>query len=320
MKKMLVLLIVCLASSAYSQRPDRPLRPLNAYTLEGYQAIDVKEAFDLPLGMEFSSVAAVAINSVNNLIVLQRGSVPFMEFDLQGNFIRSFGAEDLFIRSHGLNIDEQDNLWVTDVNAHTVMKLNSDGEILFTLGTTGESGVWDETTGSHLFADPNDIAFDSAGNVYIAQGHGYTDIPPGVLKFSPEGEFISQWGKRGNGPAEMRVAHSIVIDEDDKVYVADRENHRIQIFSTSGNHLESWEYNTLVCALYLHDDGFMYITTGFDGELAKLNMNGTVLGAIGRPGSGNGEFGEGHDLVVDLEGNVYISDVINLRVQKFLKK
>lgn len=317
MKKIIFIFILCIAHSTFAQAPDRPLRPLNAYTLEGYQAVDVSEAFNFPAGVEFASVASVAINSANHLIALQRSSMPFLEFDTQGNFIRSFGSENLFERSHGLRIDEQDNLWVTDVNDHLVMKLDANGEILMTLGVRGEKGAWNNDT--HLLSEPTDIAHDSAGNIYISQGHG-NGGKPGILKFNPEGELITQWGQLGTGQGEFAVAHSIVIDNADLIYVADRENHRIQIFDIDGNYIDQWAYNTLICALYLHDDGFMYMTTGFDGEFAKLEMNGTVLGAKGRPGTGNGEFGEGHSLTLDSEGNVYVSDVINWRIQKFIKE
>lgn len=317
--KKVILALVFLASSlsAFAQPPQRPLIPLAAYALEGYEAIDVNEAFDLPAGMEFSSVASVAFNSEGHLIVLHRGEKPFMEFTADGEFIRSFGATDLFTRSHGLRIDADDNLWVTDVSGQVVMKLDSNGEILMTLGTRNEAGEWNEATGSHLFDQPNEVAFDSAGNIYVAQGHGPAE--PRILKFSPAGEFITQWGSRGNGEGQLAVAHSIDIDEFDNIYVADRENFRIQIFNTDGDYLDTWNFNAMACAIYLHDDGYMYMTTGFDGELAKLDMQGNVLGAIGRPGNENGQFGEGHFLTVDSAGNIFIADVVNRRVQKYAK-
>ncbi len=319
MKYFVLLLSFFSGSQAFAQAPDRPLRPLNAYTLEGYHAVEVTEAFALPAGVEFTSTASVAINSTGHLLILQRGEVPFLEFDGEGNFIRSFGSPEIFNRSHGLTIDADDNLWVTDVRDHIAMKLNADGEILSMIGERGEKGVWDDDTGSHLLSEPTAIAFDSIGNLYIAQGHGNGGSPE-ILKFKADGEFIMKWGMLGNAPGQFAVAHAIVIDSNDTLYIADRENNRIQLFDTSGNYLEQWNYNTLICALYLHDDGYMYITTGFDGEFAKLDMQGNVLGALGRPGTGNGEFGEAHGIVLDDDDNVYIPDVRNWRVQKFVKE
>lgn len=316
-KTLITLLLLSLPFPGFAQPPNRPLIPLNAYTLQGYSPVELAEAFNLPAGIEFASVAGVAFNSAAHLIVLHRGSQPFMEFDAAGNFIRSFGEDGLFTRSHGLRIDDEDNLWVTDVGGHVVMKLNSNGEILMTLGTRGEAGEWNEATGSHLFNQPNETALDSEGNIYVAQGHGPAE--PRILKFSPQGEFITQWGSRGDGPGEFFVAHSIDIDDDDNIYVADRENFRIEIFDTDGNYLSEWKFNAMACGIYLHDDGYMYMTTGFDGEFARLDMMGNIIGSIGSPGSENGQFGEGHYLTLDADGNVYIADVVNRRVQKYQK-
>lgn len=317
MKKTIACLTLLLTSLAFAQPPDRPLIPLEAYSLKGYLPVPVEEAFSLPEDMAFASVAGVAFNSKGNLVVLHRGSRPFMEFDGEGNLLHTFGGEGMFARSHGLHIDADDNLWVTDVSAHVVMKLDPDGNVLMTLGTPGESGEWNEAADSHRFDQPNEVALDSAGNIYVAQGHGPAE--PRILKFSPEGRYITQWGSRGDGPGEFAVAHSIEIDEDDNIYVADRENFRVQIFDTGGNYVDEWRFNAMACGIHQHVDGHMYLTTGFDGEFAKLDLDGSVIGSLGRPGSGNGEFGEAHYLTLDESGNVYVADVVNRRVQKYGK-
>lgn len=311
------LLLMMIAPLAEAQRPLRPLLPLRAYTLQDYEPVPFNEAFAFPEHIEMASFAGVAINGAGNLVILSRGTPTLLEFDSEGEFIRSFGADGLLRRSHGLHIDSEDNIWVSDVSDHVVMKLDSDGRVLMTLGEKGQAGPWDEAGGSRLLNQPNDIAVDSTGNIYIAQGHGGDS--PGVLKFSPDGEFIRQWGSRGFGPGEFVVAHAIEIDDNDIVHVADRENMRIQRFDADGNILRPWTFDAMVCAMYLHEDGHMYITTGFDGELARVDMEGNVLGAIGSPGSGNGQFGEAHALTVDREGNAYVSDVILRRVQKFAR-
>lgn len=315
-----LLLVTLLAASfeVAAQRPNRPLFPLQAYTLSQYMPIEYSEAFDMPAEFEGESYAAVAVNARGNLVILSRGSTPFLEFTIDGEFVRSFGTEGLIRRAHGLFIEANDTIWITDVADHVVMKLDRNGNELMTIGTRGESGEWDETTGAHLFEQPNDLTLDSAGNIYVVQGHGGAN--PRVLKFNPGGEFISQWGSRGYGPGQFWVAHAIEIDADDVLYVADRENMRIHRFDTAGNLLGEWSFDAMVCALFLHSDGFMYMTTGFDGQLAKVDMTGRVMGAIGRPGTENGQFGEAHALTLDNVGNVYITDVINRRVQKFEKQ
>lgn len=320
MRKILLacLILTLISPVASAQRPARPLLPLRAYTLQDYQPVDFTEAFALPASMETASYAGVAMNARDNLVILSRGTPTFLEFEKNGRFVRSFGADGLFARSHGMHIDNDNNIWATDVSDHVVMKLDSDGNVLMTLGSKGETGEWDEAAGNHLFSEPNDVALDSIGNIYVAQGHGGN--LPRILKFSPNGEFIAQWGSRGYGAGQFVAAHAIEIDANDVLHVADRENMRIQRFDTSGNLLREWKFDAMVCAMYLHSDGYMYITTGFDGELAKVDMDGNVLGAIGSPGSGNGQFGEAHALTLDSENNAYISDVILRRIQKFEKQ
>ena len=310
--------LVLIPSIAQAQRPIRPLLPLRAYTLQDYAPVEFSEALALPASMEAASYAGVAMTLQGNLIVLSRSAPPFLEFDPEGRFVRGFGADDLLRRAHGMSIDTSGNMWVTDVADHLVMKLDSDANVLMTLGTKGEAGEWDEGSGLHVLNEPNDVALDSLGNIYVAQGHGGNT--PRVMKFNSAGEFLAQWGSRGYGPGEFVAAHAIEIDANDVLHVADRENMRIQRFDTSGNLLREWKFDAMVCAIYLHEDGYMYITTGFDGELAKVDMEGNVLGAIGSPGTGNGQFGEAHALTVDAQGNAYIADVINRRVQKFAKK
>ncbi|MDO9319690.1 MAG: peptidyl-alpha-hydroxyglycine alpha-amidating lyase family protein [Gammaproteobacteria bacterium] len=314
---LICLLLVLIPSLANAQRPIRPLLPLRAYTLQDYAPVDFREALALPATMEAASYAGVATTLEGNLIVLSRSAPPFLEFNPQGQFVRGFGADDLLRRAHGMAIDANGNMWVTDVADHVVMKLDKDANVLLTIGTKGTAGEWNQAAGALLLNEPNDVALDSLGNIYVVQGHG-GDMPR-VLKFSPSGEFIAQWGSRGYGPGQFVAAHAIEIDADDVLYVADRENMRIQRFDTDGNLLREWKFDAMVCAIFLHEDGFMYITTGFDGEFAKVDMDGNVLGAIGSPGTGNGQFGEAHALTMDAAGNAYIPDVINRRVQKFAK-
>ena len=315
---LICLLLILVPALANAQRPIRPLLPLRAYTLQDYRPVDFREALALPATMEAASYAGAATTLEGNLIVLSRSARPFLEFDPQGQFVRGFGADDLLRRAHGMAIDASGNMWVTDVADHVVMKLDKDANVLLTIGTRGTAGEWSQAAGALLLNEPNDVALDSRGNIYVAQGHG-GDMPR-VLKFSPTGLFIAQWGSRGYGPGQFVAAHAIEIDADDVLYVADRENMRIQRFDTDGNLLREWKFDAMVCALFLHNDGFMYITTGFDGEFAKVDMDGNVLGAIGSPGTGNGQFGEAHALTMDAAGNAYIPDVINRRVQKFAKE
>ena len=304
------------AVPALSQPPGRPPLSIDGPDL-GYRAVAADQAFSMPDGMAFASVASVAITPEGNLMVLHRGDEAFLEFDLEGNFIRSFG-EGMFGRAHGLRYDGDGNMWVTDGGGHTAMKLGPDGEVLISLGTQGERGLWDESTGARLFDEPNDIATASNGDVFIVQGH--TRGEPRVLKFDNEGNFLMMWGSRGDGPGQFSVAHSIVIDDEDNIYVADRENQRIQIFDVEGNFVNQWTFSAMVCALYLADDGFMYITSGFDAQIVKLDLEGNVLGVTGSSGDGPNQYGEAHYLAVGPNQEIYVADVVNRRVEKLIQE
>ena len=318
MRQLASLLLLSASTALLAQPPQRPLIALDTWSLPGYHAVDAKAAFKLPAGIEFGQIAAVTTTQGGNLLVLNRGPQPFLEFTIDGTLVRSFGDATLFSRSHGLRMDEAGNMWVTDVGKHVVYKMDKDANVLMTIGTVGEAGEWDEAAGKHLFNQPNETALDSKGNLYVVQGHGVGD--PRVFKFDANGKFIKQWGSRGNGEGQFFAAHAIEIDATDTLYVADRENMRIERFDADGNYLGEWKYNAMVCGLYLHDDGHFYITSGFDGEWAKLDTDGKLLGALGSPGMENGQFGEAHYLVLDSDDNAYIADVINKRVQKYVKE
>ncbi len=208
---------------------------------------------------------------------------------------------------------------MTDVSDHVVMKLNPEGEVLLTLGTRGEAGEWDEAAGSRLFNQPNDVAIGPNGNIFVAQGHG-RGAEPRILRFDANGNFITSWGGRGTLPWQFEVAHSLVIDPNGLVYVADRENRRIQVFDLDGNFVKGWLYKGMACGLFLSDDQHIYMATGFDAQIVKLDMNGVVLGVVGQSGEGLGEFGEAHYLVVDDSEDIYVADVVNRRVQKLVKR
>lgn len=301
-----------------AQRPNRDLLPLTAYSLDGYEAVEVTETLNLPAGFAFSRVSSVVTADDGHMIILHRGEDPLLEFDADGNFVKAFGPRDTWTFAHGLRLDPDGNIWVTDIGTHTVVKMDRAGNTLLTLGTAGQNGLWDEASGARIFDQPNDIAFDNQGNFYIAQGHVRGE--PRILKFDADGNFITMWGTRGSGDGELAVAHAIEIDSADRLYVADRENMRVVIYDTEGQVLNEWHFDAMVCAVYLHDDGTMYMTTGFDGEWAILDGDGKVVGSLGHPGDGLGGFGEGHFMTVDTRGDVYIADAVSSKVHLFRKK
>ena len=310
---------VCAAAFAFAQRPTNPalLIPQEAPALD---YVAVANPLPVPDGVNTGASASVAFDSHGHLYVLSRGAQAITEFDENGKFIRAFG-EGLFVRSHGLRIDKDGNLWTTDVSAHTVMKLSPKGEVLLTLGTKGKAGEWNEAAGTRLFNEPNDIAFGANGDIFITQGHtpGPGKGDPRVLKFDKNGNFIKTWGGKGTEPGKFDVAHGLAIDAKGLVWVTDRENQRIQIFDQDGKYIREIKYAGLPCALDIGSQ-YIYMVNGFAGQLLRLDLDGKVMAAVGKPGNGVGEFGEAHFVAVSPKGEIYVADSVNRAVQKFVKK
>jgi len=307
-----------LAAPLLAQRPSDPalLVPETAPELD---YTFVPDAIKLPEGSKMGAAAAVAFDARGHIYVLTRGAQAFFEFDENGGFVRSFG-DGMFTRSHGLKIDRDGNLWATDVGAHTVVKLNPAGQVLLTIGTKGQAGEWNETAGSHLLNQPNDVAIAANGDIFVAQGH-----TPGaggdarVLKFDKDGRFIKQWGGKGKEPGQFDVAHGIVFDSKGLLWVMDRENQRVQVFDTNGTFVREQKYKGLPCSVAFGRDE-AYMVNGFAGQLLRLDLNGKVLAAMGKPGTGPGEFGEAHFLAISPRNDLYVADSVNGMLMKFVRK
>lgn len=319
MKRAIVVLalLVC-GVPALAQRPSDPalLVPESAPEF-GY--VLAPAAVTLPAGMTMGAAASVAFDANGHLIVLTRGDKSFFEFDRDGNFVRAFG-DKLFTRSHGLRIDRDGNLWATDVGGHVVVKLNRDGQTLLTLGTRGEAGEWNEAAGSRKLNQPNDVVIGRNGDIFVVQGH--TPGPngdPRVLKFRKDGTFLKSWGGKGTGPGQFQVAHGIAIDAKGLLWVADRENQRLQIFRQDGTFVRELKYKGLPCGLDIGRK-YIYMVNGFAGQLVQMDLKGRVLGAMGKPGKGPGEFGEAHMIAVNDRDEIYVADAGNGALFKFVKK
>src|SRR5580765_820043 len=246
-----------------AQRPSDPalLVPQQAPALE-YAA--VADALVLPSDVPKGAYAAVAFDAQGHLYALTRGPKPLMEFDADGTFIRAFG-DGLFVRSHGLRIDRDGNLWATDVGAHVVMKLSPQGQVLFTLGTKGQAGSWDETAGTRLLNQPNDVAIAANGDIFVAQGHTPGAMgDPRVLKFDRNGKFLKSWGGKGREAGKFEVAHGLALDARGLLWVADRENQRIQVFDQDGTFVRQMKYAGLPCSFAIARDA-VFMSNGFAG-------------------------------------------------------
>jgi len=311
-------LVLSLAGPALAQRPSDPalLVPQEAPAMD-YAAVPT--AVTLPDGVTMGATAAAAFDAQGHLWVLTRGEVAFFEFDDKGTYLRSFGNK-LFTRAHGLRIDRDGNLWAGDVGAHTFRKFSRDGQVLLTIGTAGEAGDWNEAAGSHKLNQPNDVAVATNGDIFIVEGH--TPGPKGdarVLKFDKTGKFLTQWGGKGTAPGQFEVAHGIAIDAKGLLWVADRENQRIQVFDQKGAFVREMKYAGLPCAMDIGRQ-YVYMVNGFAGQLVRMDLAGKVLAVVGRPGKGLGEFGEAHFIAVSPKQEIYVADSVNGALVKFVKQ
>ena len=282
--------------------PD-PAQMENAPDL-GYRP--VPHGLQIPADVEMGAPSSVAWTSRNRLLVFNRGPNPLMEFEPDGRFVRSWG-QGQYDRPHGMRVDGQGNIWTTDVNADIVRKMDPDGEVLLSIDS-------DDTP---LMNEPTDLAIGLAGEIFVLVGHGQGE--PHVLKFDRNGALMTFWGEAGTGASEFDTPHSIVVDAEGLVYVADRQNRRVQIFDDEGTYIKEWAYKGLPCGLFIDADQQMYMVSGFAGEILKLDENGKAIGANGQPGKGLGEFGEAHYMTVTPTGDIFVADTVRPELHKYVR-
>ncbi|MCE9562946.1 MAG: peptidyl-alpha-hydroxyglycine alpha-amidating lyase family protein [Planctomycetes bacterium] len=263
----------------------------------------------LPPKLELGPVSAVATDAKDHVYIAHRGPKPILVFDRDGKFIRAWG-DDHLKTPHGLRLDPDGNVWVTDIGNHLVMKFDPEGKLLLSLGKKGEAGNKPDQ-----FDRPTDIAFTPTGEFYISDGYGNTR----VLKFDREGKLLKQWGKKGTGEGEFNLPHAIVLDAKGRVYVGDRENNRVQVFDADGKFLEQWKESGAPYGLFLAGDR-LFVADGRAGWVRVLGPDGKSLGRWGEKGTAAGQFQMPHMLCVDSHGDVYVAEVTNKRIQKFTAK
>jgi len=283
----------------------------------------------VPEALVMGQVTGVGVNSNDEIVVFHRADRGWMDpmpdtpikqptifiFDSKSGELIDYFGDNEFIMPHGLSIDLENNIWITDVGAHQVKKYSPEGNLLLTLGRYRES-----SQGIDHFARPTDISFDSNGNIYVSDGYWNTR----VIKFSKKGTFISQWGDPGNQPGQFNLPHGISIDQNDHVYVADRTNSRIQIFDDQGKFINKVDgdqigrpfgVSTLNQLIYIIDGGdqpsntrsYVYILHRNDRKVIdKFDASFKI-----------DESNLGHDIAVDSNGSIYIADAWANSLRKF---
>ncbi len=263
----------------------------------------------LPPGWNFGETSGIALDSSGHVYVFNRGPHPLVEFDANGNFIRSL-AEGMFVRTHGVRIDRSDNIWAVDVDGHFVVKLNPQGRVVMVLGRKGQAA-----DNRQSFNRPTDVAFAANGDIYVADGY----VNSRVVKFSKEGKYLLEWGKKGTGDGEFNLVHAVAVDAKGRVYVGDRENRRLQIFDANGKFLAQWKQAGSPWGLEITPDQRLFVADGYANRVLMLNLDGQVLGSLGGPGKMPGEFAFVHAVAVSKGGDIYTAEILNWRPQKFVK-
>jgi NHL repeat len=290
----------------------------------------------LPPG--FGGVPAVALDSKGNLWAFQRadaGKPQLFKFDPNHKLVLQvapdvIGYQD---KAHGMAVDGADNVWITAANGATVMKISPEGKLLQTIGTRGRRGDWDEAKGQRLLWQPVMIAFAPNGDVYIGEGHANespndtdSDDPANnlgaarIIHLDKNGKFINQWYGNEVGQGKFSSAHGLAVDPSNgDVWIGDREEYRIVVYSGDGRFLKTMQMRNLVCALYFDSLGQPWMASGQDGQFLKLDRDGRVLGAIGNGmGIGPGQFIEASYWVMDGQDNLYAGDTSVGRITKMV--
>jgi len=274
-----------------------------------------------------------------------RGGSRLFEFNPNGSFVREIGQGLYgFVYAHTVRVDPQDNIWVVDQGSNMVIKFNPEGRVLMTFGRRPETvpvpaaallaqpaqlalgdkafegrGVGAGVLGDN-FNEPTDVVWDAAGNVFIADGHGNSRI----AKFDKDGRFIKTWGHRGKDPGQFNDPHSLAFDAKGNLYVADRENHRIQIFDGDGNFKSEISNvgarpNAICVSPGPHQYLYVSNTNTEDmknGEIFKLELDGTIVGKFGKAGRQLKEFNGVAALDCRGENEMYVAENMNWRIQK----
>jgi streptogramin lyase len=318
----------------------------------------------LPPNLYLGEASGVAVNSKGHVFVFSRGNTTgpaygaaaaqLLEFDANGNYIREIG-HNLYAWSfaHTVKVDAQDNIWATDKGSDMVIKFDPQGRVAMVFGRKQEAS--DEGTGplKHLkpplppvdgmFRQVTDVAWDAQGDTYISDGY----INSRVAKVDKNGNWLMLWGEPGAGPGQFNTPHSIAVDANGNVYVADRGNRRIQVFDGNGKFLRQMTIDVPAPANARPAIGNMpanpaalrgtmapgapwaicitpgphqvlYSSDAYPGRIYKLSLDGKVLGMLGESGKQLKQFGWIHEIACPSENVLYVAELLNWRVQKLI--
>ena len=286
----------------------------------------------LPAGWQHLDVAGVAVDSQDRVYLITRGPARVIVYDRDGKFLRSFG-EDLFTeRTHGITIGPNDEIFCTDDGKHAIYRLSPEGEVQLTLGTPGQPSdtgyvMPDLTTikrGGPPFNRPTNLAVGPNGDLYVSDGYGNAR----VHRFAANGELKQSWGEPGTEPGQFMLPHGIWVAPDGRVFVADRENDRVQIFSPDGEYLAMWTDVQRPTQVFMDARGRVYVselwwrpgqTSHTNGKIEQdkpartsvFDLQGNLLARFGSSPNpcDPGALCAPHSLCADSRGDIYVAEV-----------
>jgi len=284
----------------------------------------------LPAAIKFGGVISVDPDAKGNIWVFHRNQPPILSFDASGKLLKSFGA-DMFVQPHGMTIDREGNVWVTDAQGkdgkgHQVFKFSPEGKVLMTLGKAGVAAEGPDT-----FNGPTDVVIGGNGDIFVTDGH-VANSNGRVMKFSKDGKFIKTWGKKGTAPGELDQPHSIAMDSRGRLFVADRSNSRVQIFDQDGRFIDQWKQFGRPSGVFIDKSDTLYVVDSQSN--AKQNpgytrgirigsaKDGKVTAFIpdNQPDADKNNNAGAEGIAADAKGNVYAGEVSTQTLKKYGKK
>ena len=266
----------------------------------------------------FVDVCGISIDTDDRVYVFNRSEHPMIEFDRDGNEL-SHWTEDLFRRPHGGYLSPDNHIWLAETGRHVVHKFTKDGELVMTLGNmdqpsdTGHRGGRDDfesiasiKKGGPPFNRPTGVAVSSTGDIFVSDGYGNAR----VHKFNAEGELLFSWGEPGAKPGQFRNPHGIWIDRKDRIWIADRENSRVQIFDTEGKFLDVWTDLFRPTQVCIDADNVVYVSE-LSRRISIFTIDGKLLARWGNESRSREDtllFGP-HAIGVDSNGDIYVGEV-----------
>ncbi|MBM4185397.1 MAG: hypothetical protein FJ207_14465 [Gemmatimonadetes bacterium] len=241
---------------------------------------------------------------------------PVLLFDADGRLVRSFGG-GMFLFPHGIAVDREGNVWVTDGRGgdgkgHIVVKFSPQGEVLLTLGQPGVAGE-----GRNTLNRPSDVAIAQNGDIFVADGHTGMETNMRIVKYAPDGTYIKEWGRRGSAPGELNGAHGLAFDSRGRLFVADRENNRVQIFDQEGNFVDAWTQFGTPSGLFVTPDDVLYVADYGAGIRIGNARDGRVTGFIAAANWDTQSVRVGESVAVDARGIIYAGENAGMKLMRF---